>query len=133
MQLVARLKEYGDRIGELARERPRLVWLSIGGLLLLLLISLLAVFLGMDHTDRAASASARALAGSFGPLPLPPEELFLPDEPDFLPEVLPERPPRESWTGEEALSFWTDPGEKNAAQWRDRAKALIDDLMERVP
>jgi hypothetical protein len=133
MRLGVKVKEYADRIGEFIRRWPRLVWLSIGGGLLLLLIALIAVLLGMDHTDKAASASAQALAGTFSPLPLPPEELFLPDEPDFLPEVLLERPPRESWTAEEALPFWTDPEEKYSARWRDRAKAVIDELMERVP
>ncbi|MDR2028272.1 MAG: hypothetical protein LBP93_01900 [Treponema sp.] len=133
MQLGARVKEYADRIGEFIRGQKRLVWLAAGGLLLVLLICLMAVLLGMNHTDAAAEASARALAESFSPLPVPPEELFLPGEPDFLPEILPERPPRGSWTAEEALPFWTDPGEKDSALWRDQVKTVIDELMERVP
>jgi hypothetical protein len=91
----------------------------------------MAILLG-DHSDAAAD-SARALAESFSPLPVPPEDLFLPDEPDFLPEVLPERAPREFRPAEDAPPFWTDPGEKDSALWRDRVKAAVDELMERVP
>jgi hypothetical protein len=109
------------------------MWLSIGGGLLILLLCLIAALLRMTHTDKAVSASIRGLAETFAPLPVLPEELFLPDEPDFLPEVLLERPPRESWTAEDALPFWTDPREEDSALWRDRAKAVIDELMERVP
>jgi predicted RecB family nuclease len=93
----------------------------------------MAVLLRMNHAKAPAVDSTRALAESFNPLPDPPEELFLPDEPDFLPEVLPERPPREFRTTEDFLPFWTDPREKDAALWRDRVKAVIDELMERVP
>jgi hypothetical protein len=133
MQLGAKLKEYADRIGELIRGRPRLVWLSMGGLLLVLLLCLMAVLLGMNHRESSAADSSRALAESFSPLRIPPEELFLPDEPDFLPPIVPERPPRESWTAEDALPFWTDPGEKDSPRWRDRINSVIDELMERVP
>jgi hypothetical protein len=133
MQLGAKVKEYADRIGEFIRGRERFVCLSIGGLLLVLLIGLMVALLRMNHAHAAAAAPTRTLAESFSPLPIPPEELFLPDEPDFLPEVLPERPPREFRPAEDFLPFWTDPREKDSALWRDRVKAVIDELMERVP
>jgi hypothetical protein len=91
----------------------------------------MAVLLRMN--PKAAADSSGALTEFFSPLRIPPEELLLPDEPDFLPPIMTERPPRESWTAEDALPFWTDPGEKDSARWRDRIQSLIDELMERVP
>jgi hypothetical protein len=83
--------------------------------------------------SKAARDSTGTVAESFSPLRIPPEELFFPDEPDFLPPIMTERQPRESWTAEDALPFWTDPGEKDSARWRERIRSVIDELMERVP
>jgi hypothetical protein len=63
---------------------------------------------------------------------IPPEELFLPDEPDFLPTVIFEREPRK-WNAEDALPFWTNPLENNPGQWQDDIKSVVDGIMERVP
>jgi hypothetical protein len=63
---------------------------------------------------------------------IPPEELFLPDEPDFLPTVILEREPRK-WSAEDALPFWTNPLENNPSQWQNDIKSVVDGIMERVP
>ena len=63
---------------------------------------------------------------------IPPEELFLPDEPDFLPTVILEREPHK-WSAEDALPFWTNPLENNPGQWQDDIKSVVDGIMERVP
>jgi hypothetical protein len=42
-------------------------------------------------------------------LAIPAEELFLPDEPDFLPGTLLERERRTSWTEQDAVEYWQDP------------------------
>ncbi|MDR3139121.1 MAG: hypothetical protein LBT95_05545 [Treponema sp.] len=60
-----------------------------------------------------------------------PEELFLPEEPDFLPEFIPDREPG-PWTAEDARSFWTDPS-KDAELWRRRTETVIDELLEQIP
>jgi len=64
---------------------------------------------------------------------LPLEDFFLPYEPDFIPDVLLEREPKESWTEEDARPFWTDPLEGNESVWRKRIESEIDSLLERVP
>jgi hypothetical protein len=64
---------------------------------------------------------------------IPPEELFLPEEPDFIPGVLLERERRASWSVEDAESFWQDPLKNGEEQWRDQVEAIIGELMERVP
>jgi len=63
----------------------------------------------------------------------PAEDFLLPYEPDFVPDVLLEREPRENWTEEDARPFWTDPMEGNEELWRKRIESGIDSLLEQVP
>jgi hypothetical protein len=85
-----------------------------------------------DHNRNAAPDAGQELRDTLGPRPIPPEELFLPDEPDFLPEVLLEREPA-PLTAEDARSFWTDPLEGGEELWLERIKTVIDDLLEPIP
>jgi len=64
---------------------------------------------------------------------IPPEELFLPEEPDFLPGVLLDRDRRTSWSDEDALEYWQDPLKTGEEQWREKIETAIDELLERVP
>jgi hypothetical protein len=66
-------------------------------------------------------------------LPIPAEELFLPDEPDFLPAILLERERRTSWTEQDAVEYWLDPLRSGEEQWREKIEASIDDFLERIP
>ncbi|MDR1390463.1 MAG: hypothetical protein LBJ31_10870 [Treponema sp.] len=61
------------------------------------------------------------------------EDFFLPDEPDFVPEVLLEKDPKNTWTEEDTRPFWTDPMEGNAEAWRRRIDEEIDKMLEPVP
>ena len=65
--------------------------------------------------------------------PIPAGELFIPDEPDFIPQILPGRERRTTWTEENAEEFWHDPLRQGEAQWRDNIETAIDKFMERVP
>ncbi|MDR3019946.1 MAG: hypothetical protein LBU66_03470 [Treponema sp.] len=64
---------------------------------------------------------------------IPAEELFLPDEPDFLPNVMLGRDRRTSWTEEDAELYWQDPLRSGEEQWRKKIEAAIDEFLERVP
>ena len=64
---------------------------------------------------------------------IPAEELFLPDEPDFLPGVLLERERRTSWTEQDAAEYWQDPLRSGEEQWREAIETAIDEFLERVP
>jgi hypothetical protein len=82
------------------------------------------------------TGNIRDLSGAFGPQSVPVEEFFLPGEPDFLPETIPEREKRGAWTTEDAEPFWTDPagpGAADAGRYTDLMSTVIDDLMEMVP
>lgn len=61
------------------------------------------------------------------------EELFMADEPDFLPPVLLERERRDAWTIEDVRPYWTDPLEEGAAVYQDMMSGVVDRIMERVP
>jgi hypothetical protein len=104
------------------------------GAALVLILGFVTGLLIQNHIGRVKSqAAAKELADSFKPLAISPEDFFLPEEPDLLPEFIPERPPRSSWTAGDARLYWTDPLEGNEKLWRDRYNALLDDLMEGVP
>ncbi|MDR2370953.1 MAG: hypothetical protein LBD71_05705 [Treponema sp.] len=64
---------------------------------------------------------------------IPPEELFLGEEPDFIPPVILEREPRRAWTGEDAAPFWRDPLKRGEEPWRERIESAVDELLEGVP
>jgi hypothetical protein len=64
---------------------------------------------------------------------IPPSDLFLPEEPDFLPGVLLERERRTAWTAEDAAAYWQDPLRNGEEPWRQHIEKAIDELMERVP
>jgi hypothetical protein len=71
--------------------------------------------------------------GFFRDAAIPPEELFLPDEPDFLPGVIPEREQRKVWSVEDAEPYWYKPLSGGEEVWRERIKTVIDELLEYVP
>jgi hypothetical protein len=66
-------------------------------------------------------------------VPIPAEELFLPEEPDYVPGVLLEREQRLNWTDEDASAYWQDPLKYGEEQWREKIEASIDEFLERVP
>jgi hypothetical protein len=109
----------------------KLVFILIGLVLAGALMVLAAGLSGGPASDRPERSSAEA--GIFNPAPIPPEDLFLPEEPDFLPPVILERERRGAWTAEDAEPFWYNPLEDGEEGWRDLVEKVIDDLLERVP
>jgi len=84
-------------------------------------------------TAKESRRLAAELSADFAPLPLNPDELFPPEEPDFLPRVLLSREPRSAWSVEDAEPFWTDPASMDQVALHSEAKQIIDALMETVP
>jgi hypothetical protein len=66
-------------------------------------------------------------------IPIPPDEIFLPEEPDFVPGVILERERRTEWTEQDALEYWRDPLREGEEQWREKIETEIDKYLERVP
>ncbi|MCL2212081.1 MAG: hypothetical protein FWB95_09190 [Treponema sp.] len=65
--------------------------------------------------------------------PIPAEELFLPDEPDYIPKVILEREQRSFWTEEDAAEYWQDPLRGGEEKWRQKIEEAADELLENVP
>jgi hypothetical protein len=81
--------------------------------------------------DRSAGAFERSLDAARPALS--PEDFFMPDEPDFVPEVLLGREPRDGWSEEDARPFWTDPLEGREDEWQAHIKNDVDSMLEAVP
>jgi hypothetical protein len=64
---------------------------------------------------------------------IPTEDIFLPDEPDFVPGVLLEREQLSEWTTDDAAVWWQDPLKNGEEQWRNSIEETIDGIMESVP
>jgi hypothetical protein len=127
LSLPALIREKGLPPGVLFRGKRKWLLAGLGAALLFLSAALLI----RQRGSRAGPPLAEE--GPVQGFHIPREELFLPDEPDFIPGVLLERTPRESWTGEDAAPYWRDPLKSGEEPWREQAEAAIDELLERVP
>ena len=115
-------------LGHFPEEKRRIILFTFGGLVALLLILVISTL--VIHSGRPKnSASVEVSAGPL--LNIPPEELFIPAEPDYLPEFLLEREPRHSWSIEDIRPYWKIP--ENPELWREKIKSAVDKLMEGVP
>ena len=103
--------------------------ISIGAAAILLLLILILV---MTNRSNSKNQLKTALSG-FQAQIIPAEELFLPSEPDFIPEILFEREKRAIWTHEDASQYWQDPLKNGEEFWRQNTEKIIDELMEHVP
>jgi hypothetical protein len=62
------------------------------------------------------------------------EDLYIPDEPDFVPDIMYEREQRQAWTEEDAAEFWVNPlDEADTDAYRDTITNTVDGIMETVP
>jgi hypothetical protein len=122
-------------LDDMPPQKRRLVLLTAAAVLAILLL----IFI---FTKLPSGTGTGGKTGIQAPVPvptearpgiIPPEDLFLPDEPDFIPGVMPERERRETWTADDAAPFWVDPLKNGEQQWRDRIEETIDKIMESIP
>jgi hypothetical protein len=113
--------------------RPRRKAALIGITVCVVLLAFCVTAIMMNVRGNRGTTSGQDLSEAFSPRAIPPEEFFLPDEPDFLPEMILERERRKSWTTEDAQPFWTDPLDEGTLDYTELMSKGIDGLMERVP
>jgi hypothetical protein len=96
---------------------------------------ILALFIiGASLMSKEKSVKPAALpASSAMSQRIPAEDLFLPDEPDFVPGVILEREKRTRWTADDAMPWWQDPLKDGEQEWRDQIEKTVDEIMESVP
>ena len=122
--------------GKMGRIPPRArkpVLIASAAVLLALLVALIGIALperdpyaGWDLPPMVIQAPAHRDL-------IPPEELFLPDEPDFIPGVMLGRERREEWTAEDAEPWWRNPLADGEEHWRLGIERIVDEIMESVP
>ncbi|GHV83034.1 hypothetical protein AGMMS50212_03740 [Spirochaetia bacterium] len=107
----------------------RLVFVIVPALAVIILIISITAARTITRSEAKKAASPQAWQISN----IPEAEVFLPDEPDFLPDVLFERQQKKEWTAEDAQIFWNDPSDYPSEMWRERLSKQIDRLLESVP
>ena len=122
-----------NKSGSLLEDKKRLLLIGAGILSCILLFCFLVIFMKLNSDRRASARAAMELAESFKPLPVEPDELFWPEEPDFVPKVQLDREPRKAWTEADAVPYWIDPKKNYEKIWKERIFSVMDDMMEKVP
>jgi hypothetical protein len=122
-----------EKIQALASNKKMLIIIAGGAAVFIILLLLLAISFGMNHNQNEMETDSQDINQIFAPQAISPGELFLPDEPDFIPEVMLDREPRTSWTDEDAEQFWKDPLDGNTEAWKNRIHEAVDNLMENIP
>jgi len=120
---------FRDRIQKLTdEEKKRLALICTAAVSLVLIVSVLLSLKGKKENKLPTAPERFAIQAV-----IPAEEIFLPDEPDFVPGVILERDRRSSWTEEDALVYWQDPLKNGEEPWREKIEKAIDELLENVP
>ena len=110
------------KLDKIPKEKQKPMFIILGVVLLFLIILIPA----------ANAGKSKKAAGSILPsgLSIPSDELFFPDEPDFMPEYILEREPRGFWSLEEIRRYWKVP--QHTELWKNQIKSAVDNLMEGV-
>lgn len=116
---------FGRILERFPEEKRRPIMFGTAGALLFFLVIIIALSANSGRPERAAAQEM-----AIGPS-IPIEELFLPAEPDFLPQFLLEREPRQFWSLDDIRPFWRNPGSPEL--WRREIHSQVDRLMEGVP
>jgi len=114
-------------------KRKPVLMTSIGACAVLVLIFAGIPLLTRDKPDERKPAASPAGNAPARQGIIPPDELFLPNEPDFIPGVMLEREQRTVWTAADAAPLWQDPLKNGEEPWRNRIEKTIDEIMESVP
>ncbi|MDR1219176.1 MAG: hypothetical protein LBK73_06145 [Treponema sp.] len=118
-------------------KHKKIVKATFGALALILCLLTGILFLQRDiikrdaDTKRSKTVQASLRVASDAPS-IPVEDIFLPDEPDYLPKVILEWDPH-IWSAEDAREYWTNPLENEHINWRETITNVVDDIMDKVP
>ena len=126
-------------IVDFVKSNTKIAMIIVGAFLVIIFLLLVLAIVshtggGSGEADTAElSLDSNAANEAFFNETPPGSRFFLPYEPNFVPDVLLEREPRDGWTEEDARPFWTDPLQGNESFWRRRIESGIDSLLEHVP
>ena len=123
-KLIQNIKDWFSKLTAGQKKR-----LALTGTVAFAAILTLSVLISIGSSGGNIPESENAVIYS----PIPAQELFLPDEPDFIPAVILEREQRTFWSEQDAAEYWQDPLRYGEEMWREKIEAAIDELLERVP
>lgn len=127
------MNNVAERVVHFVRRHRTFFLLFVGGLAVLLINLLLLPLVLRIEANRRASAQAQSLSQSFAGEPISRKELFIEDEPDFVPPVLYYRAPLVSWNAEFAAQFWQKLDDKTIQDLKKNADDRIKTLLEAIP
>ncbi|MDR2516977.1 MAG: hypothetical protein LBC88_06310 [Spirochaetaceae bacterium] len=129
-----RLPAHGEKTGGFfaGGAKPRVVF-ALGALAVGALTAAGICIAAALARGRAPITTAKEPPGEHPGTVIPAEEIFLPPEPDFLPQRLLERERRTAWTQEDAEPFWTDPLTEGREPYEALVRRAVDGIMERIP
>jgi hypothetical protein len=130
---VEKIKNGASRLGELIRSNLILAGCAAGAVCIVLILLMILSVRSRPPKEKVSPDLQAELGVSEESMLIAPEEFFLPYEPNFVPDVLLEREPREGWSEEDARPYWTDPMEGNEELWRRRIGEGVDGILEKVP
>jgi hypothetical protein len=106
--------------------------------ILMLAVGVVAVFLltlvviSLINAESAKKLQSPIPVENSRLISIPLEDIFLPDEPDFLPNAILKKQPKK-WDAQDVRPFWTNPLENDSFQWQDNIKNTVDKIMEKTP
>jgi hypothetical protein len=121
--LFTRLKNLFTGAGPDKRKPMLMGFGALAGIFLILVIAA-----GISSSKKRRTISPETASEG---LTIAAEELFIPAEPDFIPEFIFEREKRRFWSLEDIRPYWRtpDPGDR----WKEEIKSAVDKLMEGIP
>jgi hypothetical protein len=130
---IEKIKGGAGRLGELIRSNLILAGCAAGAVFIVLVLLIILSVRSRPPKQETSRDIQAELGAPVESTLIAPEEFFLPYEPNFVPDVLLEREPREGWSEEDARPYWTDPMEGNEELWRRRIEEGVDGILEKVP
>ena len=122
--------DFADRfLDRIPKEKRKPALIMFGAVIFLCIcVTVIALISGGSSGSHITPQRTQIISGP----EIPADELFYPSEPDFLPSLILERDPKNSWTASDLSLFWTDPLSGHENIWREFATETLDRLMEGV-
>ena len=130
--IFSSVKELITKTAGGTRANRKFLFIGIGAMGILLTLCIVIIARGFI-SGPAAGTGFRSSGDAAETRLIPPEDLFLPDEPEFTPEFIPEREQRTVWTTADAEPYWIDPLSEGSEKYINTVDTTINNLMERVP
>jgi len=124
------LNEKLDRVLEkIPADRRTVLTMAVAVPIVLLLVIIGVMLMSKEPPAKPAAPPVNSVVTRR----IPAEELFIPEEPDFVPGVILEREKRMQWSVDDAKPWWQDPLKDGEQEWRDQIEKTVDEIMESVP